>query len=78
MKIKSIPADQRPSVQRKYIVVDQTRYIPDRSVCPSSPAKPWSVYEDLSPLVEPPLATFANATDAFEHAATLSMQLSPD
>lgn len=49
MKIKSMPAGQRPSVQRKYIVIDRTRYLPDRSVCPSSPAQPWSVYEDLSP-----------------------------
>jgi hypothetical protein len=78
MKIKSMPAGQRPSVQRKYIVIDRTRYLPDRSVCPSSPAQPWSVYEDLSPLVEPPLATFTNDAAAFEYAATLSMEPSRD
>ncbi len=71
MSFPSRAAGNAPTTNKKYIVVDRTRYRPDGTVCPSSPPNPWAVYEDTSPLIEPPLAEFPSKSAALAHAVQL-------
>lgn len=71
-------AGEPPATNKKYVVVDRTRYLPAGSICPSSPDNPWAVYEDTNPLIEPPLAEFASSSLAFAHATTLANTPEPN
>lgn len=71
MNFPSRAAGNAPTTNKKYVVVDRTRYRPDGTVCPSSPPAPWAVYEDTNPLIEPPLAEFSSKSAALEHAGQL-------
>jgi hypothetical protein len=67
-----------PERNKKYVVVDRRRYLPDGSISPSSPSNPWAVYEDTMPLIEPPLAEFESMAEALAHATMLGATSEPN
>lgn len=75
MRPGSGAAGRQESPQRRIFVVDETRYLKDGSICPTSPRMPWAIYEDGVPLVF--LGRFSHREAALIEAARLSDEPSP-
>lgn len=75
MKPTSNAAGKKQSPKRKIFVVDRTRYLPDGSICPTSPSKPWAVFEDTQPVTL--LGQYVGRDEAFSQALVFETTPAP-
>lgn len=75
MKPTSNAAGKKQSPKRKVFVVDLRRYLPNGSICPTSPPEPWAVFEDTQPAKF--LGQYAVMEEAFSQALVFESTPAP-